>query len=387
MAQSSSQSRTSDHVSSEVSGCGVPKIARANNAIMPPPPKPARTDMGSKRTSLPNGPDNRSISTKSPNPERKRHKENTTVPTAAPQHRITKSQHKRSQTLDGPSGAMHHRRDPAAKPSFSPRSSFWSNASLINEEVQKQARRLVPPGRTDTTHTDYFKLKAMGVNPDTPIIPVCRKRRISEGYNESSSRKSFRTSPTDSSRPSSSQSKRLDEMKISDVTEESEVASPANNDDDDELLAQVREIRNAMAESINWFREEREKSEKSPSSSASRDQRPETEKERKLREFHYTPSRTELRLRATGGHGLLPKNWGQRSGPSSREASRGVDQPTQALVLQDFGVLRQPDPRMQTPLTHGYGVYGNGHESAQKEREVSGSGTGANEDDAIELSD
>ena len=386
MALNRSQSRDINHVSSEVSERGFPSTARANNADMPPPPRPATSEMRGKRTSLPNDLDDRPISIRAPSPERKRHRENTTMSTATAQHRITKPHHKRSQTLDGPSSVMQHRKVPATKSTFSSRLSFWSNPSLINETVQKQARRLVPPGRTDTTHTDYFRLRAMGVNPDTPIIPTSRKRRISEGYDESSWRKSSRISPTDSSRPSSSQSMRPTEAKVSAITRESDVASTANNDDE-ELLAQVREIRTAMAESINWFREEREKSEKSPSSSATHDQRPETEKERKLREFQFTPSRTELRLRATGGHGLLPKNWGQRSGPLSREASIGSDQPTQASVSQDFGALRKQDSRTQTPLTQGYGVYGNGHESAQKEREVSGSGTGAHEDDAIELSD
>ena len=383
---SRSQSRDINHVSPEVSERDFSKIARANHAAMPPPPRPAITEM-KKRTSLRNDLDDRSISIKAPSLERKRHKENTTMSTATAQHRITKSHHKRSQTLDGPGSVMQHKKDPATKSTFSSRLSFWSNASLVNEAVQKQARRLVPPGRTDTTHTDYFKLKAMGVNPDTPIIPTNRKRRISEGYDESSSRKSSRISPTDSSRPSSSQSMRPTGTKVATITRDSDLASTANKHDDEELLAQVREIRTAMAESINWFREEREKSEQSPSSSATRDQRPETEKERKLREFQYTPSRTELRLRATGGHGLLPKNWGQQSGQLSREASTGPDHPTQTSVCQDYAALRKQDSRVQTPLPQGYGFYGNGHESAQKEREVSGSGTGAHEDDAIELSD
>ena len=156
----------------------------------------------------------------------------------------------------------------------------------------------------------------------------------------------------------------------------------------------MAEVRNAMAESINWFREEREKSEKSPSSSgATRDQRQETEKERKLREFQYTPSRTEIRLKATGAHGLLPRNWGQRNGDVAVSGSAGEEMAAQAPPRQQgFAAFGNHGLSTQMGPAQGFAAYGNGFEEAmfggaQSQREGSGSGTGAHQDDAIELSD
>lgn len=149
-----------------------------------------------------------------------------------------------------------------------------------------------------------------------------------------------------------------------------------DDDDDDELFTQMRQVRAAMAESITWFRSEREKSEKSPSSSsAARDQpqRPETDKERKLREFRYTPSRTEIRLRVTGAHGLLPKDWGLRNGAAEEGARRSIT-----------------DDGLGKKAARGFTAFGNnspgetfgGQGNAQEAEEV-----GGGEEDAIELSD
>lgn len=140
----------------------------------------------------------------------------------------------------------------------------------------------------------------------------------------------------------------------------SQTIKPAENaDDDEELFAQMRQVREAMSESISWFRAEREKSELSRSSSRSKDVAPpnETEKQRRLREFKVTPSRTEVRLRETGGGGLLPQGWGAVDQGKAREED-GEER------LQGFAGSWARDDE-----NGGYG----------------GEGTGASVEDAIEL--
>lgn len=70
--------------------------------------------------------------------------------------------------------------------------SMTGQNGLAKEQIMRQASRLVQ-GRTDTTRTDYFKLKALGLDPNTPVIPQTRKRP-SDYEIESAARKS-RLSP------------------------------------------------------------------------------------------------------------------------------------------------------------------------------------------------
>ena len=65
-----------------------------------------------------------------------------------------------------------------------------------------------------------------------------------------------------------------------------------------------------MAEGEVWFRQEREKEEKQRASAEPK--AAETEKERRLREFQFTPSRTSLRLQRTNASGLLPEGWAEK---------------------------------------------------------------------------
>lgn len=144
-------------------------------------------------------------------------------------------------------------------------------------------------------------------------------------------------------------------------------------DDDEQLFAQMRQVREAMSESISWFRAEREKSERSHSeSSRSRDipnPHPvnETEKQRRLREWKPTPSRTEIRLRATGGGGLLPKGW----------VAANVEDEEKKDAEGEMG---QDTPRGFAAIESGFGeTWGRGNEGGGSR------GTGASADDAIEL--
>ena len=341
---------------------------------MPPPaiPSPLQPVSSShKRKSLPNSsqlrepaeePNNSSIYSNHPQP----------APVAAGSgKRPMQAHHRRSRTLGLPalfstsSGITKSR----SKPIIDPKTSFNGTASLLSDAVLKKARRLVPPGPTDTTRSDYFRLKSMGLDPDTPIVPATRKRRISD-QTEMEARK--RLSPPHGA-SSVSQPKHKDGG-MGSAKSQNEKSVVSNGDEDEELFAQMRQVRDAMAESISFFREEREKSELSRSHSGSRDNGTpkETDNERKLREFQNTPSRTEVRLRTTGAHGLFPKTWGQDKvkGEVMEEPPRNVERPAVSAARPiGFSALGRGSA---FGGSHG----GNGG---------SGMGTGASAEDAIEL--
>ena len=50
------------------------------------------------------------------------------------------------------------------------------DGSLLGDTLMRQARRLAPEMKSDTTRTDYFALKARGIDPNTPIVPRTKKR-------------------------------------------------------------------------------------------------------------------------------------------------------------------------------------------------------------------
>lgn len=182
----------------------------------------------------------------------------------------------------------------------------------------KRARALIS-GRSDTTRTDYFRLKALGVDPDTPVVPRTMERRSSA---DASSIDKERTDPSQSF-PYADRSHLGRKVQISGDTspmgsQQLQTTIEGDEDSDEALLAQMRSVCNTMSDSISWFREERAKSQLASSSGEERASN-ETVKQKRLREFTTTPSRTEQRLRRTGAHGLLPRRWNPQS--SWRDAS------------------------------------------------------------------
>ena len=178
--------------------------------------------------------------------------------------------------------------------------------------ILEKARALVS-GKMDTTRTDYFRLKALGIDTDTPLVPrsVRKNSLANTNHEEEKQRDSHpllehgdrsqdyaKTHKTDDTYPIASQQPQ-------DMTQE-------NDDSDEALLAQMRGVRGMMSDSISWFKAEGTKS-KSTSSGGEKQASHETAKQKRLREFATTPSRTEQRLRRTGGHGLIPKGWDPQS--------------------------------------------------------------------------
>ena len=229
-------------------------------------------------------------------------------------------------------------------------------------------RHLLAGIPTDTTRTDYFRLKAMGIDPDTPSVPATGSKRTRNEF-EVEAKKAVKLSPGDRSKYSSSAKSDSPQMPGGTLPSES-AATQAVDDPDEELLAQMRRVREAMSESISWFQEERAKSELSRSSSETR---PETAKEKCLREWAPTPSRTEQRLAVTGGHGLIPKGYGVSRKRRQRTEER-LDDESETTQSQGF-----------TAMTMGFdsGVstgFGDSRESSQDFL-----AKGSSVEDAIEL--
>ena len=342
---------------------------------MPPPamPSPRQPSNSShKRNSLPSSSQIRGPAEESNNSSIYRNHPRPTPAVSVSGKRPMQPHHRRSRTigisnlLSTSSGIIQTK----SKPIMNPRPSFDGSASLLSDSVLTKARRLVPPGPTDTTRTDYFRLKARGLDPDTPIVPATRKRRITD-HTEVEARK--RLSPPNGASTMSQPVRSIGSMSLADSRTERTVVSK-RDDEDEELFAQMRQVRDAMAESITFFREEREKSELSRSNSSSRDNgtSKETDKERRLREFQNTPSRTEVRLRRTGAHGLFPKTWGQEKG----KGKAMEEQP------RNFEGTNAPASR---PM--GFSALGRGSEFwvSRDSNGGGGMGTGASADDAIEL--
>ncbi|KAL8794910.1 MAG: hypothetical protein Q9195_002622 [Heterodermia aff. obscurata] len=185
-------------------------------------------------------------------------------------------------------------------------------ATPSQKAILEKARALIS-GKMDTTRTDYFRLKALGIDTDTPLVPrTGRKKSLANFSHDEEKQEDFlpllkhsdrsqdcaKTQETDTIYPIASQQPR-------DMAQK-------DDDSDEALLAQMRGVRGMMSDSISWFKAEGIRS-RSGSSSGERPASQETAKQQRLRDFTKTPSRTEQRLRQTGGHGVTPKGWNPRS--------------------------------------------------------------------------
>jgi len=225
--------------------------------------------------------------------------------------KVSKSHHKRSKTLGSISDVGQPRHGSSARAEALLRASPRRTESLLSSSTIAKARQFVPSGRLDTTQTDYFRLKAMGIDPVTmspsPTSASSNQRkRVREDENDTVLKKAPRLTPprtrTSSTTDSRRQSVTLNPSQ-SPPNQTPLKSSKANmNDEDEQLFAQMRSVREAMSESITWFQDERAKSELSKGSSAE-----EAGEMNNTRTFISTPSRTEQRLARTGGHGLATK--------------------------------------------------------------------------------
>lgn len=246
------------------------------------------------------------------------------------------SKHKRSRTMDTSSDPPFITNGKHPAPNFRATTSrpqhisIFSGHSIHGRSTSNQdLRRSTVGQQVDTTHTDYFRLKALGMDPETPIIPytketlALRKRREEEERQTSIARAkrrpgSFRPQQSPSSPaslPSQSVSAETTPRKLS--------TQPGAGEDD--FLKEIRAAREAIREQEEWFKQQtvtlgkelRQEEESRKDQGRHVDSvTPSTKGLAKVNGYEYLPaevrsgsilSRTERRIQQTGAHGLATK--------------------------------------------------------------------------------
>ena len=262
-------------------------------------------------------------------------------------------------------------------PSFSS-----SNASSNLHGIAPDQALPSVAGKLDTTCTDYFRLKALGLDPDTPAVPLVSKKRPRA---HQSPKKEKRLKPLldrqGAKLSSHSISEQSGQHQNTQPLQRHELAMQDEDDSDEALFARSRRLRETMSESISWLRSERR------SSSGIGALVDETPTKKQLKVPWPTLSRTEQRLRATGAHGLLPKAW--EDNPSWRDVNGHISTHTSPLVEDEHqrshpevSTTAVPNKRKATvPWTiEPMNVHG-----VSKGREVKWGFAGSSAEDAIEL--
>ena len=263
--------------------------------------------------------------------------------------RPTKIGHRRSQTVGNSMSAPPYR---IARPLHRPRvdASQVPQRSMFHDVLMKQARRLAPNAKSDTTRTDYFRLKALGIDPDTPVIPLTKKRTRNVVEVNGASK-------TIKSSPQASPSSHTDKTSTAQTSiQKSSPHSKSADDADEALFASLRSVREALAESEQWMQSERQSIERqsteraaTPQTNASSPDN-ETPAQRRLREIKergHTPSRTQIRLRAMGDKALLPKGFWDGEGMGKSLYGKGKERDVDAMTPTPLpGPSFQPSQQM-----------------------------------------
>ncbi len=254
------------------------------------------------------------------------------------------SGHKRSKTMSTssePSSSVMGGRPPV--PSFrasttrAPHVSIFSGKAVMGRSTSTQdLRKSTVEQKTDNTHTDYFRLKALGLDPDTPIVPdtketlALRKRREEDERRSVMARARKRPGmPTSSvqSSPTALSPLPVEQKPAASISpfEETPRQTPTRRPVEDDFLRQIREAREAMKEQEEWFKQqagelekeiEHEEEFRRSQSSRRESLTPSAAGLARANGYEYLPaetksefsmSRTERRIRQTGAHGLATK--------------------------------------------------------------------------------
>lgn len=238
--------------------------------------------------------------------------------------------HKRSRTLGALSepsnstsryaGHIAGRFPPISTPSFQPRSSLLGRSTSNQDLRQSRFASSVArdePKRLDTTKTDYFRLKALGIDPDTPLIPLTDKQLEIKKQREAEERQRkidqfnrrrhyggrFRPQSPPSPIPAASEQP----LQVSPPPAPAESAPSTNTnappqDEDDDLLKQARAQRKELEEGSNWLRDTRLRLDKQIDEEVER----RLEEERSAYSSHSPTTRSPNGLARVNGYEYLP---------------------------------------------------------------------------------
>ncbi|KIX09959.1 uncharacterized protein Z518_01040 [Rhinocladiella mackenziei CBS 650.93] len=216
--------------------------------------------------------------------------------------------------------------------------SIFSGASVLgrstsNQDLRRAARKV------DTTHTDYFRLKALGVDPEAPIVPYTKESLAMRKLREAEERQTaIARAKKRISHLASDQSPRAlawsPALSIPDapnpVSKDSPGKMASQPQGEDDFLKQIREAREAMAEQTEWFKQQTVTIEKEIEREEELFRRSQTDQSispsasglARANGYEYYPgetksglslSRTERRIRQTGAHGLAVRPLRSRS--------------------------------------------------------------------------
>lgn len=206
--------------------------------------------------------------------------------------------------------------------------SVFSQSSLLGRSTSNQnlrqstsSNRLTKDDRPrlDTTKTDYFRLKALGIDPHTPLIPLTdkqvelkKKRDAEERQRQIDNLKrrryyggSFRPQTSPSPPPTGSEAS--PQVSSSPEPAEEPAATRAKppaqvDDDDDDLLERARAQRKELEEGTNWLKDTRLQLDKQIDEEVER----RVEEELSARSGHSTPNKSPNGLARANGYEYLP---------------------------------------------------------------------------------
>ena len=272
--------------------------------------------------------------------------------------------HKRTRTADQSNdrrlAQTHAQTPPRHSPDRPFSSSITSSRSVLLDYPDSSVIQAAARSRkVDRTNTDYFRLKARGVDPETTTIPHTRDslgRKEQNAAEETSEKtpltwaerrmrastmservnpllaKALRSKPSQSSSPlplgaSSPRNTSAPKPATPPMTKIAPPPAPtppsALKDDDDAFLRQIREVRNALSKDEDWFKEHSEQLQEETRRGSDMASRNRTGQQgppslswsppnlaSNPNGYDFAPSasvrvsRSEERLRRTGGYGL-----------------------------------------------------------------------------------
>ncbi|KAL8759487.1 MAG: hypothetical protein Q9199_000708 [Rusavskia elegans] len=358
MARSSRQRQSHSGVSGNYRESST-KAVQTSNMGPPPPPQSEL-----KRKSLPTGFEGDKL----PNAEtafsNKRKRQEPLPVTPSTKQSLRTSYH------------PHHKRSRTMGDSQRPRSVYDGLADFShldentydNEQVLQQARRLVGHAKLDTTRGDYFALKSRGIDPDTPLLPQAGIKRSRVDEQISRVQKLLKPLQSTQSGQSSSQSNVIPSSNARINPHAAIRSDEKRTESPGDLLAQIREVREALAEGTAWFQAEREKSERLSSSRSSevpphaslhsqsqpQSQPPDTQPQ----EWRPTPTRAQIRLERTRANGLLPPDWDWNKSVTEWKLRGGTGSPRASASRDQSGTTRPAIAQQKKPI--GFAAVTNG---------------------------
>ncbi|KAL8818607.1 MAG: hypothetical protein Q9223_002787 [Gallowayella weberi] len=224
-----------------------------------------------------------------------------------------------------------------------------------SERILQQARRLIGHAKLDTTRGDYFALKARGADPNVSLLPQpgIKRSRVDEQIERA--RKLLKPSsptpmdPTLGSQQPLSQSNGVSSQAVRGDANHSISTTSLAADSPDNLLAQVRKVREALAEGAAWYQAEREKADQISSSRSSElpqiaqslaqshSQSQSQSLDDRSQGWRSSLSRAQVRLEKTKANGLLPPEWDWNRSVTEWKLRGGVGSPRPGASREQSG--------------------------------------------------